>query len=43
MSKAGVQVDTVSLDAGHALMAEQPDATLDALFGFATRQEHARE
>jgi len=24
-------------------MAEQPDATLDALFGFATRQEHARE
>jgi pimeloyl-ACP methyl ester carboxylesterase len=25
----------VTLDAGHALMAEQPDAVLDALFGFA--------
>ena len=26
----------VMVDAGHALMAEQPDAVLDALFGFAT-------
>jgi pimeloyl-ACP methyl ester carboxylesterase len=25
----------VTVDAGHALMAEQPDAVLDALFGFA--------
>ncbi|WP_118180595.1 alpha/beta fold hydrolase [Paraburkholderia phosphatilytica] len=34
---AGVQADTVTLDAGHALMSEQPDATLDALFAFAQR------
>ncbi len=26
----------VTVDAGHSLMAEQPDAVLDALFGFAT-------
>jgi pimeloyl-ACP methyl ester carboxylesterase len=26
----------VSVDAGHAMMAEQPDAVLDALYGFAT-------
>jgi len=26
------------LDAGHALMSEQPDATLTALFSFATRR-----
>lgn len=26
----------IHVDAGHALMAEQPDAVLDALFGFAT-------
>jgi hypothetical protein len=26
----------VMLDAGHALMTEQPDATLDALFSFAS-------
>jgi pimeloyl-ACP methyl ester carboxylesterase len=32
---AGVRFDTVSLDAGHALMTEQPDATLDALYNFA--------
>ncbi len=32
---AGNAVSTVTLDAGHALMTEQPDATLDALFGFA--------
>ncbi|WP_321889805.1 alpha/beta fold hydrolase [Paraburkholderia bannensis] len=32
---AGVRFDTVSLDAGHALMTEQPDATLDALYDFA--------
>lgn len=33
----GVAVDVVTLDAGHALMSEQPDATLDALFAFARR------
>lgn len=32
---AGVPVDVVTLDSGHALMSEQPDATLDALFSFA--------
>jgi pimeloyl-ACP methyl ester carboxylesterase len=32
---AGTRVDVVTLDAGHALMSEQPDATLDALFEFA--------
>lgn len=34
---AGVKADTVTLDAGHALMTEQPDATLDALFTFASK------
>ncbi len=29
---------TVMVDAGHSLMAEQPDAVLDALFGFASRK-----
>ncbi|SAL74128.1 3-oxoadipate enol-lactonase [Caballeronia terrestris] len=38
MSQAGVVVETVTLDAGHALMTEQPDATLDALFTFAISQ-----
>ncbi|SAL75699.1 3-oxoadipate enol-lactonase [Caballeronia arvi] len=33
--QAGASVQTVELDAGHALMSEQPDATLDALFAFA--------
>jgi pimeloyl-ACP methyl ester carboxylesterase len=37
MKHAGVPVDTVLLDAGHALMSEQPDATLAALFGFAKK------
>jgi pimeloyl-ACP methyl ester carboxylesterase len=37
--KTGATVDTVTLDAGHALMTEQPDATLDALFSFAIRPE----
>jgi pimeloyl-ACP methyl ester carboxylesterase len=37
MKQAGVSVDTVMLDAGHAVMSEQPDATLAALFSFATR------
>jgi len=32
---ANVPVDTITLDAGHALMSEQPDATLDALYAFA--------
>lgn len=35
MKLAGVNVETVLLDAGHALMSEQPDATLTALFRFA--------
>jgi pimeloyl-ACP methyl ester carboxylesterase len=38
LAKAGTPVDTVTLDAGHALMTEQPDATLDALYAFATQQ-----
>ncbi|SAK62175.1 3-oxoadipate enol-lactonase [Caballeronia catudaia] len=33
--QTGASVQTVELDAGHALMSEQPDATLDALFAFA--------
>jgi pimeloyl-ACP methyl ester carboxylesterase len=37
MSQAGVAVETLTLDAGHALMSEQPDATLDALFDFAIK------
>jgi hypothetical protein len=28
-------VDVVTLDAGHAVMSEQPDATLDALYALA--------
>lgn len=35
MKLAGAEVETVTLDAGHALMSEQPDATLAALFRFA--------
>jgi pimeloyl-ACP methyl ester carboxylesterase len=35
LAQASPRVDTITLDAGHALMTEQPDATLDALFGFA--------
>jgi pimeloyl-ACP methyl ester carboxylesterase len=37
LAQAGAPVDTVTLEAGHALMTEQPDATLDALFSFASR------
>ena len=37
MKRADVSVETVTLNAGHALMSEQPDATLSALFSFATR------
>ncbi|MDE2610160.1 MAG: alpha/beta hydrolase [Burkholderiales bacterium] len=37
MTASGVTVDTALLDAGHAMMGEQPDATLDALYGFARR------
>lgn len=35
LKAAGAPVDVVTLDAGHALMSEQPDATLDALYAFA--------
>ncbi|WP_109483224.1 alpha/beta hydrolase [Paraburkholderia sp. C35] len=35
LRNANVSVDTITLDAGHALMSEQPDATLDALYTFA--------
>ena len=35
LKAAGAPVDRVTLDAGHALMSEQPDATLDALYAFA--------
>jgi len=35
----GVVVETALIDAGHAIMAEQPDETLDVLFTFA--KEHA--
>ncbi|EDZ97321.1 alpha/beta hydrolase fold protein, partial [Burkholderia sp. H160] len=38
--QAGTPVDTVTLEAGHALMNEQPDATLDALFSFASQAPH---
>ncbi|WP_233831178.1 alpha/beta fold hydrolase [Paraburkholderia sp. ZP32-5] len=37
LAQAGAPVDTVTLEAGHALMTEQPDATLDALFSFASK------
>lgn len=37
LQAAGAPVDVVTLDAGHALMSEQPDATLDALYAFARR------
>jgi pimeloyl-ACP methyl ester carboxylesterase len=36
-AQASVPNRTVMLDAGHALMTEQPDATLDTLFAFAMR------
>ncbi|ACC70755.1 alpha/beta hydrolase [Paraburkholderia phymatum] len=39
---ANVPVDTVTLDAGHALMSEQPDGTLDVLFAFATASTAGR-
>jgi pimeloyl-ACP methyl ester carboxylesterase len=35
LKQAGAAVRSVELDAGHAIMSEQPDATLDTLFGFA--------
>ncbi|HTI17276.1 MAG TPA: alpha/beta hydrolase [Trinickia sp.] len=35
LTAGGCDVNTVMLDAGHALMTEQPDATLDTLFEFA--------
>jgi pimeloyl-ACP methyl ester carboxylesterase len=40
-AQANVPNRTVMLDAGHALMTEQPDATLDTLFAFATRSTAA--
>ncbi|PMS15401.1 alpha/beta hydrolase [Trinickia dabaoshanensis] len=40
---AGAAVDVVTLDAGHALMSEQPDATLDALYAFAGKAAAAQE
>jgi pimeloyl-ACP methyl ester carboxylesterase len=43
LAQAGAPVDTVTLEAGHALMTEQPDATLDALFSFASRPAHAAD
>lgn len=36
LAQASPRVDTITLDSGHALMTEQPDATLDSLFGFAS-------
>ncbi|MEM5382590.1 alpha/beta hydrolase [Paraburkholderia phymatum] len=42
LREAGVPVDTITLDAGHALMTEQPDATLDALYTFATTRTSNR-
>jgi pimeloyl-ACP methyl ester carboxylesterase len=37
LESSGMPVDTVMLDCGHAMLAEQPDACLDALFSFACR------
>jgi pimeloyl-ACP methyl ester carboxylesterase len=37
LRQVGVDVESVMLDAGHALMSEQPDAILRGLFGFAKR------
>jgi pimeloyl-ACP methyl ester carboxylesterase len=37
LTKAGATVTTVVLDGGHAIMAERPDETLDALYGFARK------
>lgn len=42
-AQANVPNQTVMLDAGHALMTEQPDATLDALFAFASRSATASQ
>jgi pimeloyl-ACP methyl ester carboxylesterase len=35
LAQGSPRVDTITLEAGHALMTEQPDATLDALFSLA--------
>jgi pimeloyl-ACP methyl ester carboxylesterase len=35
LASSGAPVDTVTLDCGHAMLAEQPDACLDALHEFA--------
>jgi len=40
--KTGARVRTVELDGGHALMSEQPDAVLDALFAFALECAESR-
>ncbi|SIT38529.1 Alpha/beta hydrolase fold protein [Paraburkholderia piptadeniae] len=42
LREANVPVDTITLDAGHALMSEQPDATLDALYTFAAARASKR-
>jgi pimeloyl-ACP methyl ester carboxylesterase len=36
LTGAIAHAEIVTVDAGHALMAEQPDAVLDALYAFAT-------
>jgi len=41
LRNANAPVDTITLDAGHALMSEQPDATLDALITFAAGRARA--
>lgn len=37
LAAGGTHAEIVTLDAGHALMSEAPDATLDALYAFARR------
>lgn len=41
LESSGMPVDTVMLDCGHAMLAEQPEACLDALYSFALR--HRRQ
>jgi pimeloyl-ACP methyl ester carboxylesterase len=37
LESTGMPVDTMTLDCGHAMLAEQPEACLDALYSFARR------